>query len=1113
MKTRDFLLDELRRELVGPTSPEEVLEAHEAPRIRYGAGILFPREIATLTLEENSAGSGTEGAEGSSEQTTGERNSRGDRVDTDSSELIDGEINRANDYLPSAMGLSAYGDLTKGVTIHIEFAQYLRLPSEGAPARWQRTAKQIAVFIPASELLGKNNVIIRKSLDSADEAVSVSLRMFVRSSKTGHNARLFTISLLNDTSGIAQGGRSDHCLYQCGIRAVLGTGDEDLQFSPLPSRDSDHLSKELLSLELLYRHRLVYAVGHGVAPDWTENVDGKCTSINTEVVPDYEVKPIVATSIENLSLRMSDLSKDDRAQVMSLCDALAAAYGKWIQDRETEASDPNRTPERLKETAQEHLQQCRKAYVRIQRGISILKSDRRSFEAFSLMNRAMLQQQVHYKEYSTRPRGWIEDGDALVLERPFLRPELKDATNTWRPFQLAFILMTIPSIVMETAEDERDRDLVDVIWFPTGGGKTEAYLGAAAFTILWRRLSKSNNAGCTVLMRYTLRLLTTQQFERAATLICALEVMRQHSEGARLGSEPITIGLWVGDSVTPNKKNDAVVKLRQLAAGQIENPFLVLKCPWCGARMGPLRDRGPTKVKGYKKRGVPQTVVFQCEDPDCDFCSEDGLPLRIIDEEIYEHPPTLLVGTVDKFALLPWYPEARSLFGFDRDFSPPDLIIQDELHLISGPLGSMVGHYETLIDEFCKRSYGERTIGAKIVASTATISRAAQQIAALYGRPPENAVLFPSQGLRAGDSFFAEEDRKAVGRRYAGVFATGLPSQVTAQVRVIGSLLQSPLLSGGSATEIDPYWTLMVYFNSIRELGHAATLMSADIPEYLRVLWRRFKLRPSDDADRSKLRRFVNRDLELTSRITNSEVTRTLDQLFKSYNGKKGSGAIDVCLATNMIQVGLDVSRLGLMVVVGQPKTTAEYIQATSRVGRDVNGPGLVVTVLNTGKPRDRSHYEHFRDFHQSIYRHVEPTSVTPFSIRVAERALHALLVALLRFQYPSHRSFPVLPAGQSLQMAGDVIRRRVSAVDPSELPQVELILNQFVNDWREGRPDVYGSFGSQGDNTPLMNPAGRDPDPDWLPFVFRATPSSMRNVDADCEIVPIYAYEEDANS
>jgi hypothetical protein len=470
---------------------------------------------------------------------------------------------------------------------------------------------------------------------------------------------------------------------------------------------------------------------------------------------------------------------------------------------------------------------------------------------------------------------------------------------------------------------------------------------------------------------------------------------------------------------------------------------------------------------------------------------------------LYKEPPTLLIGTVDKFALIPWLPDCRSFFGIGLPgISPPRLIIQDELHLISGPLGSMVGHYETLIDILCR---GDNDAPAKIVASTATIARAKEQIHALYAR--KSSQLFPPQALKAGESFFAREDEARPGRTYVGVFASALPSQVTTQVRMLSVLLQAPRsLVEGDLSRLDRYWTLMVYFNSIRELGHAATLVRADIVEYMSAMWERMGLSRNYQAKgQQDRRRFINLDLELTSRISSSEVTEVMNSLFTVTGGAEGR-AVDICLATAMVQVGLDVPRLNLMAIVGQPKTASEYIQASSRVGRV--SPGLVVTILNPGKPRDRSHFEHFKSFHQSIYRYVEPTSVTPFAMPVRERALHAIIVALARLWGSDQvRRRPDPPPTAALfDRIREVIRARVLEVDSGECDNTIRRFDAFVAEWERLAPSVYGGFGPPPSETPLMFPAGSQKLPEWDDRSW-ATPSSMRNVDATCNAMGIASY------
>jgi hypothetical protein len=723
-------------------------------------------------------------------------------------------------------------------------------------------------------------------------------------------------------------------------------------------------------------------------------------------------------------------------------------------------------------------------------------------------------QQLHYNLAANKRREWAPKSGVLKLEDAYAAPDYSNppkGKGLWRPFQLAFILMNLRSI---SERDSAERATVDLIWFPTGGGKTEAYLGLTAFTILRRRLYKATDAGTTVLMRYTLRLLTTQQFQRAASLICATEIIRRENE-PRLGATRISIGLWVGQSVTPNKNPDAVSSLNTLLKNGKPNPFIVLTCPWCGAEMGPVALGNGYEAKGYRKEG--SKVVFRCQDPDCTFRDSRGLPLLVVDQAIYEERPTLLIGTVDKFAMLPWDPEPRRLFGLDNvdPVPPPDLVIQDELHLISGALGSMVGMYETTIDTLCRHQLHGKLFPSKIVASTATICRAAQQVKCLYAR---EVFLFPPQGLRAGDSFFAEvssidaEGKPLPGRLYVGVFASALSSHVMAQVRVMAALLQAiKCIQGAPAESLDPYWTLMGYFNSLRELGHAATLIRADIREYLNAVWDRLNIRkPAAGTNNPDLRRFINRDLELTSRIQSSQITDVLQQLFNTYPPTEDRRPVDVCLATNMIQVGLDVPRLGLMTVVGQPKTTSEYIQATSRVGRDARGPGIVATIYNPAKPRDRSHFEHFRSYHQSIYRWVEPTSVTPFAVPVRERALHAQLITLARYLGDQAiRQNPSPPPNDPLvSRIRDILLERIQDVDAGETTFADQMLTDLMKRWRSIQPPIYGHFGPAPTETPLMYPSGTEPRAIWYNRA-KATPSSMRNVDSGCDAEVILQFPE----
>ena len=1115
---RDFITDFLKKELVGPfpippnvqENGQEILRAQDPPRQRYGAGILFPMRARVSDVEGTAAddtpADDTLDPDASDAfedvyQTVQDAASSGIN---DNQTNSDHEVTLANEFLPSAMGLTACVEVSERLCVRIEAGVYTQDDYQwqtaggdgnGTPTKaWFRSPIDVTVDMSSHELLGPGTMRIEKSVHEQEGEAVLVLHAVSRpyhQPTDGRETRLVTFTLVNRRQRENAAPSNSECFFQCGF--TVSTASEEPCFLRYPERPHDHTDSEDLSQQLLHRHRPVFAVGHGCAADWTDADGERSTMIRTEIMPTYDVRPVMPTLIQGLELRMMDLAFGEQSDVLDLCSRLADAYEEWIIEKEGEIDTvPDLSPE-LRGAANGHMTACRMCLERLRGGIKVLEEDADAASAFRLMNEAMLMQQIHYGISSQQRRDWESVNRRLVLASRFSQPNYDDPTRIWRPFQLAFILMNLRSMAEPDCDERR---IVDVIWFPTGGGKTEAYSGLAAFSLFLRRLRNPVDSGTNILMRYTLRLLTTQQFQRAASLMCACEILRRR-ETDRLGAERFSIGLWVGGEVTPNTEMQARESLAQLQNGQGGNCFVLLSCPWCGAGMGPQGSGRNRPIKGYIRLSHPPRVRHICEDQDCPFSAAPGLPVSIIDEDIYQSPPTLLIGTVDKFAMLAFRPDARRIFGIGTSCSAPELIIQDELHLISGPLGSMVGHYETVIDALCQQQTAKNAIPAKIVASTATIARANSQVMGLYGR---DAFVFPPQALRVGDSFFAEERADREGRRYLGVFASGLNSHATAQVRTMASLLQAPMLCKvDDPSSIDPYWTMMGYFNSLRELGQAATFIQADIREYLNAMWDRLGLRRSAIPESaSDNRRFIRDYEELTSREQSNRIPGILQRLFSRYPETPGSRPIDVCFATNMIQVGLDVPRLSLMTVVGQPKTTSEYIQASSRVGRDI--PGLVVTNYNPSRPRDRSHYEQFRSYHQSIYQHVEPTSVTPFSVPVRERALHALVVILCRYWGgEALLDKPVPPPSDDLILkVKNTILERVGSVDPSEKQRTEQFIDDIFSDWARVLPPRYGSFGTADTDLPLMHPAGWPMPPEWEGWPY-STPTSMRNVDASC--------------
>jgi hypothetical protein len=1113
---RDAMVDDLRRQLFGPADGDDDEAKTElmlvSPLQLYATGVLFPQKIIQALLEDDQQAETGQGSEDSggdlndSEVHQPKRN-RGSGADAGATSDEREPLNLANEFSPSAAGLSfrlwgpnkliatvSFG--TYATTKHVEHreragAQGLdgsAIPSAREVPAYRRTHHRREVEFVVGEHIGKLEPII---VDPADK--EIKLHVTVRRGVA--DSLIVSTMVVNHKSLGRTAPANDDCYFQVALE-IRGAENEAI-FLPIDREGIDHDDPEMASLELLYRHRRAFALGHGAAGVWNDDEAmserGRTDRVASSALPTYELKPIKAreqgVGAEPLNLSMLFLAEGGDGQGAGIIDALKAMaqdYGEWINQTQ-KALDPGLSPG-LRDAADTNLANCRSCHTRMLKGIEVLAADPQAMIAFRLMNHAMLVQQFHSS---------LED---RKLGSPRVDPpegyrDLPKGKGNWRPFQLAFVLMNIAGAV-DPKHDERR--LVDLIWFPTGGGKTEAYLGLTAFMICLERM-RGARPGVVVLMRYTLRLLTAQQFQRASSLILALEQIRRTRRlGADLGKDEISIGLWVGESLSPNWRADAkraLVKLKERDR-YATNPFQVLQCPWCAVELD-----NPDKL-GYisqrAKDSTDRTVRFRCPDSDCAFGTEVGMPVLVVDEEIYAAPPTLLIGTVDKFAQVAWNQDVGRLFGIGIGAAPPSLIIQDELHLISGPLGTVVGLYETVIDRLCSRDGHVH----KVVASTATIRRAAQQCTALYDR---KAFEFPPQAVRAGESYFAYEDTTAPGRRYVGFLGNAVKSHQTALVRACSPLLQSvnePIADDDDASRaiVDPYGTLVWYFNSLRELGHAATLSVGDIPEFLKGLRHRLGIGFQDS-------RFIREIVELTSRCEADEIPGILKQLKVPWRrNPSGPHPVDILLATNMIAVGVDVPRLGLFVMSGQPKTTSEYIQATSRVGRSF--PGLVVTVYAQTKSRDRSHYERFTAYHQSLYRHVEPTSVTPFSPQARERGMRGVLIAAAR-----HLAGVTTPADiddrqDEVDTEVRAILDRVRNIDEKEVAAAAEELEEWLDLWREYRPSSYGKMGGKPEDTTLAYPFGSHPDEVFQSHAW-PVPTSMRNVDGTSEARVLAIYED----
>ena len=1078
---RDEVFDAVVRDLLGPAEGEEE-EFATSPRDRYLLGQLAPQGqvIEPEMIEDVATGGNGTLEEGQPEPAT---------LPTTS-------------LMPSSIGITfAVDGGVQSIQVRAAWGRYQRAKSErfvtesgSARTVWKRVPAGGGLQLP---LLEGTDVRLVPDERFPDVQVEAAIR------RGSSGDWIVTLFLVNGQATPEKNEEEAwlfqpelHVASQEGVavfrrRSGLGlSGDET-------SVDTDE--RRLLAMQ--YRRHLEFAVGHGVAVhaavDPTEPEVAR--SITTRVIPFHDVPDTDAQDVPglaNLVVDMKELSELDTEHLVAELSRISGAYERWIlrQEQRLERGELSG----YEPAARTALGRCRRALARLVAGIDLIGRNPYAADAFRFANQAMWLQRVH-SEYALRRRR----GETLELD------EVDSAdVRSWYPFQLAFILIALPSLTDPTHEERMDPTsaVADLLWFPAGGGKTEAYLGVAAYAIGLRRLQGTVNGydgrfGVAVMMRYTLRLLTVQQFQRASTLLCAMEVIRRGAikEGEpKWGVEPFRIGLWVGARATPNTTADSATAIREARKDTWSRgtgtPYQLTNCPWCGSRIEPGRDL-------IVDADLQRTITY-CSDRlgECPFsrrqATREGLPVVVVDEEIYKLLPALLIGTVDKFAQMPWKGEVAALFGrvtgrclrhgFLNPEStesgrhpkrgefpaiepapagplrPPDLVIQDELHLISGPLGSMVGLYETAVDKLCEWNHGEVTVRPKVIASTATIRRASDQVHGLFLRRVE---VFPPRGLDVEDNFFSRQLRVSTlhpGRRYFGICAPGR-SRPAVLIRMYVALLAAAGRAyrdhGGAA---DPWMTLVGYFNSLRELGGMRRLVEDDVQT--RVL----RIERDADLPRPGLAgRLIPNTQELTSRLSSDRIPYILDWLEEGFDPgsdgerdaarKRGETPkrrpIDVLLATNMVSVGVDVRRLGLMVVAGQPKNTAEYIQATSRVGRA--SPGLVAAVLNWSRPRDLSHYERFEHYHATFYQYVEALSLTPFAKRAVDRGLSGLLVSLLRLRVrdltPNNGAGKLdRTAAYTDEVVAEIARRAWSVSSDATLKEViEDTLEARLDEWR----------------------------------------------------------------
>ncbi|MBN1170905.1 MAG: DISARM system helicase DrmA [Micromonosporaceae bacterium] len=1058
---RENLVDILRRELLGPAGgPEEVLPM--SPRQLYLVGHIAPVKLQDDRLDLAGADDGEALADIRPDETV--RNLSGVPSGAAEDTVVNAEDDEAEDkapkrglMIPASMGLRFQIPAeVERFTVTASWGTYERVKTGEVDKKgraisvYRRTPVEITEPIAVKELTPGRTVT--KLLTGR-----VCLRV-----DTYEDARfgrlLVEIALCNDQVTPPTIPVSEW-LFQTKLRVEADGQAVFLPVRDVVAHDWPEADDEVRRLHLQYRTRLEYAIGRTCSVDWAAEPGARrATAVWTTWLPVAETPQTRAGAVQGAMLGMDALATASGEELRAGLAPLVDGYGQWLDGQAAEAEG---LPEHLREIADEVIHEARQAHQRLAAGLEHVVGDPVALACFRFMNEVMRDQRIHSQIANLRssdPTLTVEQARVAVQARG-------EVAASWYPFQLAFILMQLPALT-DPSLGVRSGDLarVELLFFPTGGGKTEAYLGLAAYTFAIRRRQGivdsadgplDGRDGVAVIMRYTLRLLTAQQFQRATALVCAAELVRRRDE-ATWGGEPFRIGLWVGTDVSPKRWEEAATQLEkanEYGAGYRLTVLQVQRCPWCGT---------PITAEHVKAKKIPRRVLVYCGDDlgRCPFAEggqvREGLPILTVDEEIYRLAPAFVIATVDKFARLAREGEAAALFGYVarrcgrhgyvhsdygkcdiatqhkaekdgpvtypaaivkpvRRLRPPDLIIQDELHLITGALGTSVGLFEVAVETLASwRTATGAAVKPMIVASTATVRNAAEQVRGLYGR---RVAIFPPQVLDVANTFFSREipvSAEHPGRRYLGVSAQGVRLS-SAEIRMAEVLLLAgQLLFDRCGQTADPYMTMVGYFNATRELAGMARYVADDVHNRVR------NPKPHAAFPR-RLGSYAQLTTgELTSRIASADIGRTLDNLALEFDpayyttqamherirreaaGEKldrpKTAPFDVVLATSMLQVGVDVQRLGLMLVVGQPKNTAEYIQASSRVGRDsANRPGLVVALGNWARPRDLAHFEQFRHYHETFYAQVEALSVTPFSPTSLERGLDGVLVSAAR--------------------------------------------------------------------------------------------------------------------
>ncbi len=653
----------------------------------------------------------------------------------------------------------------------------------------------------------------------------------------------------------------------------------------------------------------------------------------------------------------------------------------------------------------------------IEDGIDLLRSHEGLRRCFSLMNEAM--------KRAIELQGKSFDG--------------------WHLFQLGFILTQVRAVYERHAlahERKGAANTADVLWFSTGGGKTEAYLGIIAFGMLYARL-KGRLYGTTAWMRFPLRMLSAQQFQRLSYVVAQAEMLRVR-EG--LKGHPFTVGYYTG-SGTPSRISRSDTKGADIFLPDIDDESLdrfrfITDCPYCGQRGSVHMTRNIDKVR----------MLHCCSNPECwsNTQAKEGeygegiageIGIFVSDEECYRYIPTVLVGTVDKLAVIAHNERFAGYLGAFRYFCPEhgftadtkckhqrirkalqggeyesvdcgnnsrtskirtvllapmldpgfSFLIQDELHLLRESLGNFDAHYETLLQTL---QVGHGGQPSKVLAATATIKDFQNHILHLYMRPGRR---FPSPGAVRGESFYARISREGnetlVRRWFAGVlplsFTRGGTERAAGEVAsryldqidewLEGLAAKDPKILEHVGIQADRADVVLDYVGKYLNTD----LIYANMKRQTTAIWEHLD---NVNARDGKARTFRLLDGQ-------TPLDHILDAIHH-VETKAPNDPMRHLVATSVVSHGVDIAELNFMVLDGWPRSTAEYIQSSARSGRVQ--PGIVMSILSSGKLFESGVFLNFDDYHFFLDKLVDSVPINRFAPNVMQRTLPGVFTAVV---------------------------------------------------------------------------------------------------------------------